>query len=200
VSRESRVADLTLDAPFPTLDPVSSFEDDRVTLRPIGASDREQIAGYLNDPAVLGLRQIEGDGLAPIGEAKVAAVVEEWAATKSGLALAICPAGDDGVVGHALCDWGWDAMNPWIGIVVAPEHRRRGYGTAAAALVVSWVFGHTVAHAIQAWTPAWNDPGIAFSSALGFSPAGRVRNAWLRDGMWHDDLAFDLLRSEWEAR
>lgn len=176
------------------------FVDDLVTLRPIGGSHHDAIAGYLNDPAMLGLRQIEGDGMVPLGEARVMAIVDEWAAKEDGLALAIIPTGGDEVVGHALCDWGWDAMNPWLGLAVAPQHRRRGYGTAASTLVLSWVFDHTIAHTVQAWTPAWNDPGIAFLGALGFSRAGGVRHAWLRDGVWHDDLAFDLLRSEWEAR
>jgi RimJ/RimL family protein N-acetyltransferase len=175
------------------------FSNEAVTLRPIHASDRERIGGYLNDPAMFGLRQVEPDTLAPLGEQAVAATLDEWAAPKSGLALAIVPADAEDAVGYALCDWGWDAINPWIGVAVAPAHRRRGYGTAAVTLVVRWLFDHTLAHSIQAWTPAWNEPGIAFLEALGFSGAGGVRRAWLRNGEWFDDLAFDVLESEWEG-
>lgn len=176
-----------------------SFSDDRVALRPVTAADSERIAGYFDHPEMLGLRQVETDPLAPIGPGAVAAIVDDWVAGTAGLALVVSPAGSDEIVGHLRCDWGWDAMNPWLGVAIASEHRRNGYGSAAADLLLAWLFDQTVAHSVQAWTPSWNDAGVAFLSAMGFAPAGAIRRAWLRDGAWHDDLAFDLLRSEWEA-
>jgi RimJ/RimL family protein N-acetyltransferase len=38
-----------------------------------------------------------------------------------------------------------------------------------------------------------------FLDRLGFKRAGGIRRAWLVDGEWHDDLAFDLLKPEWSS-
>ena len=175
------------------------FADGVVTLRPITAADRGAIAAYLNDPAMYGVRQIEHDVLAPLGEKAIEDLIDEWSAARTGIALGIVPAGSDDVAGHVMADWGWDPHNPWIGLAVAPVHRRDGLGIAAAGLVITWLFGQTVARSVHTWTPERNEAGIAFLSSVGLSGAGAARRAWIRDGEWQDDLAFDLLKREWEA-
>ena len=176
------------------------FANDLIELRAFSSDDHAALAGYLNRPELLGLRQIERDPLAPIGAGVIAATIEEWTAPKTGMALAITPAREDGVVGHVLADWGWDAFFPWVGVAVAPDARRRGYGSAALRLVVDWLFDQTVAHSVHSWTPGWNGSGIAFLESMGFRRAGAMRRAYQRQGEWHDNLGFDQLRTEWEAR
>ncbi len=43
----------------------------------------------------------------------------------------------------------------------------------------------------------WNEAGLRFAEALGFSPAGRVRRVGILEGRYVDSIPFDLLRTEW---
>jgi diamine N-acetyltransferase len=176
------------------------FSGDLVTLRPIGADDRDDLASYLNDPEMRGLRHMENDPLAPLPAKVIEDAVNAWSNPEHGLNLIVSPTGEDIGVGHAIADWRWDAHCPFVGVAIAPSHRRRGYGRAALDMVLGVLFTQTVAHTVQAWTPSWNDSGIAFLEATGFRPAGAVRRAGRRDDDWYDELAFDQLKREWEEQ
>ncbi len=175
------------------------FANHRISLRPIEPEDRDALAAYLNEPEMRGLRQMDPDHLAPMSVKAIGEAVDRWSEQKHSLNLVVSPAGDDIVVGHVVSDWRWDAGSPFVGVAIAPRHRRRGYGSAAMDLALSILFTQTLAHMVQSWTPSWNEGGIAFLQGRGFSPAGAVRRAGRRDDSWYDELAFDLLKREWEG-
>lgn len=175
------------------------FAGDVVTLRPIANDDRDDIAAYLNEPEMRGLRQMEQDPLAPLPAKALDDAVAAWSDPEEGLKLVVSPTGEDVVVGHIVAESRWDAHSPFVGISIAPRHRRRGYGSGALDLMLTLLFEQTVAHTVQAWTPSWNDGGIAFLEATGFLPAGGIRRAGRRGDRWFDELAFDQLKREWEA-
>jgi RimJ/RimL family protein N-acetyltransferase len=176
------------------------FSGDVVDLRPIASSDRDDLAAYLNDPDMRGLRQLEDDPAAPLSEGAIEDAVARWAGMQHGMALRVAPAGEDAAVGHIVADWRWDPGSPFVGVAIAPRHRRRGFGSAALDMTLAIVFEQGLAHAVQAWTPSWNEAGIAFLQAAGFTSAGRARRAGRLDDAWYDELAFDQLKREWQAR
>lgn len=83
-----------------------------------------------------------------------------------------------------------------IAIGIAAEHRGRGIGSRAQALLVEYLLAHTRVERVQAWTDAHN---IAEQRALlraGFTEEGTLRSAQWRGGSWHDQKLFSRLRGE----
>ena len=83
-----------------------------------------------------------------------------------------------------------------IGIALLPEHRGRGIGWRAQALIATYLFEHTPAQRIQAGTQPEN---IAEQKALlkaGFQLEGVVRAAEFRAGQWRDGLLYSRLRDD----
>jgi len=169
-----------------------------VGLRAIEEDDLDVIAAYLSDPLMAGLRGVDGDRNGPMSRSDLRKRIEDWARPQHGLALAV----DRGevMVGHVRIDLWWDALCPHLDIVVAPDHRRRGYGSEAGRILLKYVFTETIAHTAQMRTPDWNLAGIEFARTLGFLEAGSARRTGVRDGAYHDDIFFDQLRIEWEER
>lgn len=174
---------------------MSWFESDSLRLRPAEPSDADALLAYVNLPDVYDDRQLGGRTPFPLTSGDVSERLEED--PKTGRVLMI--EAEDTVVGHASIDWWWDAFQPWLGIVIAPTHRRNGHGRQAADMILDYYFLETPAHVVTADVVEWNDGGQAFVRALGFKEAGRYRREVRRDGKWHDLLTFDLLRREWEA-
>jgi RimJ/RimL family protein N-acetyltransferase len=173
------------------------FHGQRVVMRPLSAADAEVVAVYLNDPSLYGNRQLDVDPQGPLPINRIEKLVSEVNGDHS-LGLAIEVLGR--VIGHVTADWWWDAMTPQVGAVVSPGEQRKGYGSEAATLLLDHLFATTVAEAVHAWVPEFSTSGVGFAKTLGFQPAGRMRRTGLRDGIWFDKLAFDLLRSEWQER
>jgi RimJ/RimL family protein N-acetyltransferase len=81
-----------------------------------------------------------------------------------------------------------------LGILVLPEHRGRGHGSAAQALVTDYLFAHTRAGRIEAATDVAN---LAERRALlkaGFIEEGILRRANWRDRAWRDRALHSRLR------
>ncbi|MGO9559353.1 MAG: GNAT family N-acetyltransferase [Acidimicrobiales bacterium] len=83
-----------------------------------------------------------------------------------------------------------------IGILLLPEHRGKGAGTAAQQLLVDHLFSTTKVHRICANTEVEN---IAEQKALdrcGFRREGLLSLAAFRGGEWRDVVVHGLLREE----
>ena len=171
------------------------FSSGRVLLRAPEPHDADVIHTYLNHPDVYEDRQFSEHPPIPLSRAEVA---EQLTKTSDTGRTFVIEAGHQ-VVGHAVVDWWWDALQPWSGLAIAPDHRRRGYGTEAAGLILGYLFDRTLAHVVTAEVGDWNEPGVRFVESLGFTGAGRFRHSVRRDGQWRDTLTFDLLRREWEG-
>ncbi len=104
--------------------------------------------------------------------------------------------GDDTFAG--VVDWRPTGRfgNYEIGIVLVPEHRRRGVGTEAQRQLVDHLFATTPAHRVQAGTEIDN---IAEQKALekaGFTREGVNRGLYFRAGQWRDSVMYGLLRGD----
>ncbi|MEV3928791.1 MULTISPECIES: GNAT family N-acetyltransferase [unclassified Streptomyces] len=94
--------------------------------------------------------------------------------------------------------WGRpDTSSCWtVGIGLFPSMRGRGIGTEAQRRLLAYLFGHTRAERVQAWTDHAN---IAEQRALeksGFVREGVLRRAQWRAGAWHDQVLYAALRGE----
>ena len=104
---------------------------------------------------------------------------------------------DDIFVGIGAWSSNWDTWGPWNYVIIWPEHRRKGYGTEAAKMLLARSFNENPAHALDTGTAEWNSPAIAFIKSLGFKEAGRMRISGMKDGKYYDDLIFDILKTEY---
>lgn len=83
-----------------------------------------------------------------------------------------------------------------IGIALWPEHRGRGIGWRAQALLTAYLFEHFPVQRVQAGTQADN---VAERRALlkaGFVQEGVIRAAEFRAGQWRDGVLFSRLRDD----
>ncbi len=83
-----------------------------------------------------------------------------------------------------------------IGILLLPDHRGRGLGAAAQALLADHLFSTTLANRLEALTEVDN---VAEQHALeraGFVQEGTLRSRAFVRGGWRDALIYSRLRSD----
>jgi RimJ/RimL family protein N-acetyltransferase len=87
--------------------------------------------------------------------------------------------------------WCWE-----IGMVLAPEHRGRGVGTAAHLLLSRYLFDTTTVNRQCAYTEVGNKAEQRALEKCNFRVEGQLRDAGFRDGEWRDLLLYARLRDE----
>jgi RimJ/RimL family protein N-acetyltransferase len=168
--------------------------DGQVSLRPVTEDDLSWLASLRDGPAATGPHEWHGWS-DPQSERR------QWA--ESGLL------GDNGgtlIVLHGTdrvgsVSWrkvrtGPTAFNWAIGIGLAPGFRGRGYGSAAQRLVVRYLFAHTQANRIEAVTEITNVAEQRSLEKAGFTREGVLRGTTFRQGRWHDQVIYSVLRGE----
>jgi RimJ/RimL family protein N-acetyltransferase len=83
-----------------------------------------------------------------------------------------------------------------IGIGLAPEFRGRGYGSAAQRLLVRYLFAHTQVNRVEATTEITNIGEQRALEKAGFTREGILRGTTFRQGRWHDQVMYSVLRDE----
>lgn len=86
-----------------------------------------------------------------------------------------------------------------IGVLIVPEMRGHGIGTAAHRLLVDYLFDTTTTHRIWAGTEVDN---IAEQRALersGFLQEGRLRGHHFRHGQWRDSFIYGITRNDYSS-
>lgn len=94
--------------------------------------------------------------------------------------------------------WGRrDTSMCWeIAVAILPEFRGRGYGSRAQVMLVDYLFSHTRVERLQATTDPQNIAEQKCLDRAGFTLEGTVRRAQWRQGRWHDQLLYSILRPE----
>jgi RimJ/RimL family protein N-acetyltransferase len=83
-----------------------------------------------------------------------------------------------------------------IGISLWPQARGHGYGTEAQRQLARYLFAHTTVNRIQAGTAADNFAEQRALEKAGFTREGLLRGLAFRDGQYHDEVIYGILRSE----
>lgn len=110
---------------------------------------------------------------------------------------------DDAAVGTVVWTKVTHGIAAWwcwtIGISLSPEHRGRGFGTAAQKLLVSYLFETGPVERIQAFTDIDNLVQQRILEKLGFRREGELRSVQFRQGRWRDMFLYALLRADYRA-
>jgi RimJ/RimL family protein N-acetyltransferase len=79
---------------------------------------------------------------------------------------------------------------------MAAQFRGRGYGTAAQRLLVRYLFAHTQVNRVEATTEITNLAEQRALEKAGFTREGVMRGTTFRQGRWHDQIIYSVLRDE----
>ena len=169
-----------------------------VLFRPVAPEDVPRVAAFLANPDLAGRRGLPRTHEGPRSVHAVTTAVEEMVASEFGACWAVDV--DGLVVGLASAEWWWDALSPWVHVVIDPAHRRRGHGSAAVRHALDFVFSETVAQLAMYSVPSWDADGLSFADALGGLRAGARRRVGVRRGRFYDAVTFVLARQIWEEQ
>jgi RimJ/RimL family protein N-acetyltransferase len=180
----------------------SLFETERIRLQAFEPDDLSSLHAYLNHSDLNGRRYIPwrfSDDL-PLSRQQVEGVLKVWSEGEKQFHLAVTLCTDGTLIGHANCNWHWDAHCPNIDLVIAPAFQLQGYGSEALELLFDYLFKHTQAHSVGSGLASWNQEALKFALKKGFTQSGKLRRAGLRGGQFYDWIGVDILRPEWIAR
>jgi RimJ/RimL family protein N-acetyltransferase len=170
-------------------------DDDKVRFRPVEERDLDALGRFDTDPALS--EPFEWRGFRDPGARR-----RRW--EEDGYL-----GGEDSLLVVALADgtfaglvvWEWVATSGphgclRIGILVFPEHRGKGLGTAAQRLLADYLFSTTPANRLEATTEIDN---VAEQRALenaGFVREGVLRGRGFVRGQWRDGVMYARLRDD----
>lgn len=83
-----------------------------------------------------------------------------------------------------------------IGVLLLPEHRGKGHGSAAQRLLAAYLFDHYPVERVEAGTDVDNVAEQRALDRAGFTQEGRLRRSQWRAGAWHDTFLYSKLRGE----
>lgn len=113
--------------------------------------------------------------------------------------FAVCLKEDDRFIGfNGVVDINWINRSGETESDFGPaEIRSQGYGTDAKHLLLEYCFDVIQLHVVKSvvWEP--NTRSAAAVTKQGYRPAGRLKYADVKHGVFRDALVFDLTRPEW---
>ena len=87
-----------------------------------------------------------------------------------------------------------------FGIVIAREHRRKGYAEEAVRILLRYGFWERRYQKCNSACAHTNEGSIALHKKLGFVEEGRRRRQLFFNGQYHDDILFGVTREEFDAQ
>ncbi len=172
---------------------VKKLVGQRVYLSPMRAEDAEQYVRWLNDPAVT-------DGIGTTGRVLDVESERRWIAENAGdTQFAIVRLADDRLLGNCgIQNVSWQRRSAEVGLFLGDEENRgQGYGKEVLRLLLTFAFDTMGLHSVCLHVFDFNARAIAAYEAVGFRPAGRRREAYFVNGVWHDELTMDILENEY---
>jgi RimJ/RimL family protein N-acetyltransferase len=175
---------------------VKYYHGERIYFRPLELSDGDRLVVWLNDErnwSTLGRSN-------PINRLRERDYLENLYKSPLDIALGIVRQEDDALIGcvglHAVCA---QARRATFGLLIGdPRNQGQGYGAEATRLAVRYGFEEMNLHRIELAVFAGNGAGVRAYRRAGFVEEGRQRQAYYRNGRYHDVLLYGLLRSDWE--
>ena len=170
---------------------------EKVYLRPVRQDDLPFLTAHTNDIAYLtkynffGLHQ----------EDRIAKHFQEnGLLSQEHGTLVVVACDSDQIVGDVgyrqVLTYGHKSIAYDFGIVLAPEHRGKGYGVEAQRLLTEYLFAVYPIMRVEASTDITNTAEMRALEKAGFTREGILRKAQWRNGEWHDLVLYSKLRGE----
>jgi RimJ/RimL family protein N-acetyltransferase len=173
---------------------------DRLYLRPIEVEDGDLIAEIdaMEDETITNM----GGRAAHSPIAARIAIEKAYSSLPPGVVeFAVCLRETDeciGFVGLVDIDWVNGSAETFSSLRPG-EFRGKGYGTEAKHLLLEYAFDHLGLHVLTSWVWELNKRSAGALAKQGYRPAGRLKYDGIEQGVYYDDLVFDVLRDDWVA-
>jgi [ribosomal protein S5]-alanine N-acetyltransferase len=170
--------------------------DHPVRLRPIEETDLDLLSRFDTDPAAS--QPFEWTGFRDPGARRRRWEQDGWIGHDSThLAVALADGSLAGIVSwRTIKAGGPDGGCLEIGILLFPEHRGHGLGTAAQRQLVEYLFATTLANRLQAITDVENLAEQRALERIGFRHEGVLRGLAFIEGRWRDGVLYAQLRGD----
>ena len=175
---------------------ISYYCGERILLRPVELADEPLLRRWINDPE-------NWKTLArflPANAPREREYIEELYKSPTEIALGVVVKDGEHLIGlaglHKISTVNRSAQ---FGIIIGErEYQCRGYGTETTRLVVRYGFEELNLNRIGLSVFADHERAIRAYRRAGFVQEGSLRQAFYRNGRYHDELCFSILRGEWE--
>jgi RimJ/RimL family protein N-acetyltransferase len=171
-----------------------------VLLRPVQRTDVNYFLKWFNDPEVT---QYLGMYL-PMTEMAEQKYIEELGTSRAATDAPFVVEAVDGDKSKPIGSIGLHRIKPkdhsaTLGIAIGDkQYWSKGYGTEAARLIIKYGFEQVNLHRISSSAWSFNERSLRLHLKVGFREEGRRREAVYKNGAYHDEVMFGLLREEWE--
>ena len=176
-------------------------EGKRVCLREFRREDVEIIHSWVNDPAIV---QFLSWGVFPQTRKATECFVETQMTGADPLnrAFVVALRDGDGCIGTAGCHQiDWRSRSAELGIVIGKSDcLGKGYGSEAVQLLLAFGFDELNLHRIYLRVFDFNDRALRTYRKCGLTEEGRLREAFFRDGAYHDVILMGILEEEFRSR
>ena len=171
---------------------------ERLVIRRPSEADLRDFLAYQTHPENLKYQPVE-----PLTEDKAAAFLAKQAALELGeeggwvmFAVALRDGGRMiGEVGIYVEARKASAGN--VGWSFHPEYQGQGYATEAAKALLVHAFQGLGLHRVTSGCDTRNAASFRLMERLGMRREGHLRQSQCRNGLWHDEYLYALLREEW---
>ena len=173
------------------------IEGSLIDLRELRHEDIPVIHSWVNDPLVM--RYLSW-GVFPQTRRETERYCEAQMSGADPLnrAFVIALREGDACIGTTGChNIEWRSRSAELGIVIGKrEYLGKGYGTEAVRLLLRFSFTELNLHRVFLKVFDFNERAIRCYSKCGFVEEGRLRDAFYRDGDYHDILVMGILEDE----
>ena len=171
-----------------------------VLLRPVRRSDLSHFLKWFNDPEVTQYLAM----YLPMTEMAEEKWIEELGSRATTHAMFVIEV-LEGDGNRPIGTTGLSGINPkdhsaTFGIAIGEkDYWSKGYGTEAARLLVNYGFEQLNLHRINSGAIAFNERSIRMHKSVVFKEEGRQREAFFKNGKYHDHVVFGMLKEEWKG-
>jgi RimJ/RimL family protein N-acetyltransferase len=177
--------------------PVVYYEGERICFRPLETEDEPLVRRWINDPnvwATLCHRR-------PLNAIREREWIESLGKSETDVVFGVVVKDENRLIGttglHRIHSINRSAV---FGIALGDRaYHNRGYGTEAVRLTVRYGFEELNLNRIALSVFSHNLRAIRCYQKAGFVHEGCLREAFYRNGTYHDEYRFALLRDEWQA-
>lgn len=163
---------------------------DKVRIRALEQDDLDWFTEWNND--------IEYTGLYEPVEVSSRHSLEKWFNGEHSSSWWVVMDIDSNPVGQIVT--GPDGGHQYIGYIIHPDHRQKGYCTEAVQLMVDYLFLANNIVRIQAESNPENMASIRVLEKAGFTYEGTRRKVIFMHGKHNDSAIYSILRDEWKPK
>ncbi|MHC4444568.1 MAG: GNAT family N-acetyltransferase [Planctomycetota bacterium] len=174
------------------------YMGERIYLRPIELEDEPLLRQWINNPEIWQTTTLRP----PMNAVRERQWIESLGKKENEYDFGIVVKDDDRLIGST----GLSQIHPFnrsamFGIMIGDtEYQNQGYGTQATRLTVRYGFEELNLNRIWLRVYANNPRAIWTYQKAGFIQEGCLRQAYYRNGQYHDEYLFAILREVWEQR